>query len=126
MLTKEQRLTLAVLGYLYFRMGRNDAARRIVTLLVSASTEKTDRLSRQAYALLAAVAIEDHKGEVALRHLHAAMDGVLLSSRDAALYLLRARALWMLDRKDEARDAVQQYMVLAGSNTDVSAGEAAS
>lgn len=108
-------MTLAVLGYLYFRMGRNDAAKRIFSLLLAASPEQADRLSRQAHALLAAVAIEDGKGEIALRHLHAAMDGAILSSRDAALHLLRARALWLLDRKDEARDAVQSYMVLSGT-----------
>ncbi len=125
MLTKEQRLTLAVLGYLYFRMGRNDAAKRIFTVLLAASSEKTDRLSRQAHALLAAVAVENGKGEIALRHLHAAMDGVLLASRDAALHLLRARALWLLERRDEARDAVQQYMVLVG-NTGTSTGGATS
>lgn len=115
MLTKEQRLTLAVLGYLHFRMGRNDAAKRIFTAILAASPDEVDHLSRQSHALLAAVAIEDGKGEAALRHLHAAMDGVLLSSREAVLHLLRARALWLLERRDEARDAVQSYMFLVGN-----------
>ena len=124
MLTHEQRLTLAVLGYLYFRMGRHAAAGRIFAALIAASPEKADRLSRQAHAALAATAIESGRGEAALRHLHAAMDGVILSSGDAPLHVLRARALWLLERRDEARDAVQNYMFLAGNPDPADGGTA--
>lgn len=50
------------------------------------------------------------------------MDGQTLSTRHAALHLLRARALWQQGRKDEARAAVNEYLYLAGSGPSAQAG----
>ena len=49
------------------------------------------------------------------------MDGQTLSTRHAALHLLRARALWQQGRKDEARAAVNEYLYLAGNSPSAQA-----
>ncbi len=57
----------------------------------------------------------------ALQLLHRVMDGQTLSTRHAALHLLRARALWQQGRKDEARAAVNEYLYLAGNGPSAQA-----
>ena len=59
-------------------------------------------------------AVAEGDGAAALDHLHAAMEGVTLSSADAALHLLRAQALWQQGRQDEARTAMDTYRHMAG------------
>lgn len=108
-LTKEQRATLNVLGYLFLRMGQFERAKRVFSAL--AALDPDDRWARRN---LAAIAVHDGDGAAALRHLQASMGREPLSSRDAALHLLRAKALWLEERKDEARRAVDEFMHLAG------------
>ncbi|MDR3175521.1 MAG: tetratricopeptide repeat protein [Desulfovibrio sp.] len=108
-LTTEQRHTLNVLGYLFLRMGQFERAKRVFSAL--SALDPDDMWARRN---LAAIDVHDGDGASALRHLQASTGGEPLSSRDAALHLLRARALWLEGRKDEARRAVDAFTSLAG------------
>ena len=121
-LTQEQRSTLSILGYLYYRMGRLDNAATVFAALDRLAPEGMDAISRRAAATLAAIETDRGNAEKALRLLHRAMDGQTLSTRQADLHLLRARALWQQGRKDEARAAVNEYLYLAGSGPSAQAG----
>lgn len=120
-LTQEQRSTLSILGYLYYRMGRLDNAATVFAALDRLAPEGMDAISRRAAATLAAIETDRGNAEKALRLLHRAMDGQPLSTRHAALHLLRARALWQQGRKDEARAAVNEYLYLAGNGPSAQA-----
>lgn len=112
-LTKDERTALSVLAFLFFRMGMDDRARRVYEALAELSEPGTgDR--RFAKAGVAAVAVESGDGEGALAALREAMAGGALSTKDASLYLLKARALWLLDRKTEAQSARDQFLYLTG------------
>lgn len=112
-LTKDERTALSVLAFLFFRMGMDDRARRVYEALAELSEPGTgDR--RFAKAGVAAVAVESGDGEGALAALREAMAGSALSTKDASLYLLKARALWLLDRKTEAASARDQFLYLTG------------
>ena len=101
-LTQEQRNTLSILGYLYYRMGRLDNAATVFAALDKLAPEGMDAISRRAAATLAA--IETDRGNA-----------------EKALQLLRARALWQQGRKDEARAAVNEYLYLAGNGPSAQA-----
>lgn len=122
-LERQQRETLSVLGYMYLRMGELDRAGRLFAALLALGRQErsenrgapwSDALTRLAHASLAAVDLERDNPRSALEHLHLAMDGRTLTSRHAALHLLRARALWRQGRKDEAALAVEAYVHLSG------------
>lgn len=108
-LTADQRKTLNVLGYLFLRMGRFDRAKRVFTAL--AALDPDDAWAKRN---LAAIDVREGDGASALRHLQASLGNEALSSRDAALHLLRAKALWLEGRKNEARRAVDEFAHLAG------------
>ena len=108
-LTQEQRNTLSILGYLYYRMGRLDNAATVFAALDKLAPEGMDAISRRAAATLAAIETDRGTAEKAL------------STRHAALHLLRARALWQQGRKDEARAAVNEYLYLAGNGPSAQA-----
>ena len=113
-LTKDERTTLSVLAFLFYRMGLEDRARRVYEALAELSEAGTaDR--RFACAGLAAVAIESGDGPEALVRIREALSGGPLSSRDAALHLLQAQAFWLEGRQDEARAARDEYLRLCGS-----------
>ena len=116
MLTQEQRTTLSVLGYLYYRMGRHASARRIYASLLAAWPKEVapDPLYFQASMALASIAVEDSRGEVALRYLQSIPEPE--TAGEAPVLLLRAQALWLLERHDEARNAIQKYMFLLGAH----------
>lgn len=121
-LERRHRESLLVLGYMYLRMGELERAGRLFSALVALAGSRSenegapapDALDRLAYASLAAVELEHGDPGSALDHLRTAMDGRVLSSREAALHLLRARALWRQDRRDEARQAVEAFIALGG------------
>ena len=108
-LSAEQRKTLNVLGYMFLRMGHFDRAQRIFAAMLA-----LDPGDRWASRNLAAIAVQKGDGASALRHLQTALGNEPLSSRDAALHLLRAKALWLEGRKDEAHRAVDEFMHLSG------------
>lgn len=121
-LERRHRESLVVLGYMYLRMGELERAGRLFSALVALAGSRSenegasvpDALDRLAYASLAVVELEQGNPGMALDHLRTAMDGWVLSSREAALHLLRARALWRQDRRDEARQAVETFVILGG------------
>ena len=110
-LTQEQRNTLSILGYLYYRMGRLDNAATVFAALDKLAPEGMDAISRRAAATLAAIETDRGNAEKALQLLHRVMDG----------QTLRARALWQQGRKDEARAAVNEYLYLAGNGPSAQA-----
>jgi hypothetical protein len=44
------------------------------------------------------------------------MKGAPLSSREVTLHLLKAQALWLQGRKEEAQVARDEYLYLSGEN----------
>lgn len=107
---------------MYLRMGELERAGRLFAALIALAGERAgdsgtqvlDSLDRLAHASMAAVDLERDDPGAALDNLHKAMDGRVLSSREAALHLLRARALWRQDRRGEARQAVDAFIGLGG------------
>ncbi len=115
-LNENCRATLRVLGYLYLRMGRIDSARRCFAALAAAlPADVTARERSWVERNLAAAALENNDNNAALNHLNNAMRGITMNTSDAALYLMKARALWRQGRHDEARQALNTYMHLAGA-----------
>ena len=112
----EQR-ALAVLGFLMFRLGREDSARRYYRALEKLSAPGTAE-HRRALAGLAAVAVERGDAAAANSALREAMAGGAISTREGALHLLRAQALWMQGRSQEARAACGEYELIAGRQKD--------
>ncbi len=114
-LAQDQRATLSILGYLFYRMGRLDSAAKVFAALIAlAPAEADDETPRRACATLAAIEVERGRGQEALPLLRRVTEGRVLPSREAVLHLLRARALWQQERREEARAAVDDYLYLAG------------
>ena len=70
------------------------------------------------------VALEQGRGKEALEHLRSVMEnGTLrdraLSSKEAVFYLMRAQALWMEGRREEAQDMVETYLHLMGDSAQL-------
>ncbi len=111
-LKESQRRTLHVLAYMMLRMGQNERAGRLYAALAHLAPEgNPDRL---ALAGTAAVAIGEGNGAKALEALRGAMGGATLSSRKAVLHLMKAQALWLEGRREEARAALDEYFFLSG------------
>lgn len=128
----EHRITLHVLAFLFFRMGRMESAGRIYAALRALPAgdakgpEGAEGSARpqdwRSSAGLAAVAIEQEEGETALAHIRAAVDAANFPPHvpeRTVLDLMQAKALWLCDRKDEARG-------LIASLTDADTKKAAS
>lgn len=115
-LKNEQKRTLHVLAYMMLRMGQDERAERLYAALAALAPE--GRPDRHALTGLAAVAINRGDGARALDCLRAAMEGAALSSRRAALHLMKAQALWLEGREAEARAARDEYLFLVGKGTD--------
>lgn len=114
-LAQDQRATLSILGYLFYRMGRLDSAAKVFAAIIAlAPAEADDETTRRACATLAAIEVERGRGQEALPLLRRVTEGRVLPSREAVLHLLRARALWQQERREEARAAVDDYLYLAG------------
>lgn len=114
-LSGDQKKSLHVLAYMLFRMGQQDRARKIYAALVSLAPE--DRPDRKALSGLAAIAIADGEGGRALEYLRAAMEGTALSSKSAALLLMKAQALWQEGRVTEAHAARDEFLFLTESTS---------
>jgi len=112
LLTDEQCRALHILAYLMLRMGQWERARHIYATLVS--IEDSTSPDTLAHAGLSAIAIQNEDGAGALAHLHIAMQDGVFSTRRSALYLMKAQGLWLEGRKDAAREAVQEYLYIAG------------
>lgn len=113
----DEKKALSVLAFLLFRMGQGERAARVYESLVELSEPgSSDWLFAQEG--LAAARIELGDGEKALAAVKAAMKGRVLSSRESALHLLKAQALWLLGRKEEARASRDTYLALTGSHSE--------
>lgn len=108
-LTLEQRSAFYVLGYLFLRMGLFERSRRVFSALAALNPK-----DHWAQRNLAAIAMHAGDGAAALSHLQQALHEGPLSTSDAALHLIRAKALWLEGRKDEAKNAVNEFMHLTG------------
>ena len=108
-LTLEQRSALNVLGYLFLRMGLFERARRVFSALAALNPH-----DHWAQRNLAAIAMHAGDGAAALSHLQQALAEGPLATTDAALHLVRAKALWMEGRKNEAKNAVNEFLHLSG------------
>ena len=109
-LTASQQRALLMLGYLYLRMGQGKRAKKLFAALVA--LDKDDSWARRG---LAAACQALGEGEAALEHVNKAIGTAPLPSRDAALHLLRARALWLAGRTDEAQNAVHAWLAAGGA-----------
>ena len=112
-LTEDEKKTLSVLGFLFFRLGMEDRARRFYETIAELSAPGTPDF-RFAKAGLAAAALEAGDAETALKEMRDALAGGPLSTRDATLHWLRSRALWALGRKEEARAARETFLSMRG------------
>lgn len=110
-LNGDQRKSLQVLAYMLFRMGQEERARKIYAAL--AALAPAGRPDRNALTGLAAIAIGRGEGSRALEYLRAAMEGAALSSKRAALLLMKAQALWLEGRETEARAARDEFLFLS-------------
>jgi len=121
-MTAEQLTTLRVLAYLFFRMGHMERAERVFAALAALADPECPDL--QANVGLAAVALEQGRGKEALERLRAVMEkGTLkdraLSSKEAVFCLMRAQALWMEGRREEAQGMVETYLHLMGDSAQL-------
>lgn len=123
-ITRDERRTLSVLAFLLFRMGMEDRARRIYDAIAELSVPGSADY-RFARAGLAAVAVEAGDGAAALAALRDAMQGGQLSTRDAALWLLKAQALWQQNRREEAAAARDEFLYLTGREREAEGPAAA-
>lgn len=117
-ITRDERKALSVLAFLLFRMGQEERARRIYEGIAELS-EPGSADWRLARAGEAAVAVETGNGTAALAALRDAMKGAPLSTREAPLWLLKARALWLQERREEAIAARDEFLYLRGKSHEV-------
>jgi len=102
-LDADQRTSLRVLGFLYLRLGYCERAARLFRALTALDPGDVD-----AAKSLAAAQIESGKAEAALELL--AASPLREAADDDVLMLLKARALWRLERNAEARAAMNAWL----------------
>lgn len=111
----EQRRTLHVLAFLFYRMGLFERAGRVYAVLArpaaDGSADARARIGRAACLL----ALGDPDG--ALRLINAACAGRVLSTAEAPLLLMKAQALHAQGRAEESAAARDAYMRLAGERS---------
>ena len=108
-LTRDETDSLFVLVRLYMQLGDMETARLILKNL-----EQVCPQEHQVLKYLAAVELELGNPKKTLGHLAALFRGWEMSTREAALLLLKAKALWLENREEESRHAVEQYLSLTG------------
>jgi predicted Zn-dependent protease len=102
-LSGDEQLSLRILGFLYLRLGFFDRAARLFRALLALCPEDA-AVARS----LAAAQLEAGNPESALELLEKPPLAGL--SGEALLLLLKARALWRLERSAEARAAMDDYL----------------
>ena len=108
-LTRDQHRALQVLGHLYLRMGQFGRVRKLTMALLALDPDDT-----WARRCLAVALLKEGDAERALDQLNILLSGAPLPSRDAALYLVKAQALWQAGRAGEARNAMNAYLAAGG------------
>jgi thioredoxin-like negative regulator of GroEL len=110
-LDREQTISLRVLGFLYLRLGFSDRAARLFRALFSFMPDDAE-IARS----LAAALLENGEAEETLKLLEAPPLRATVHSPadDPILLLLKARALWRLQRNEEAFLVMDTYLAAAG------------
>lgn len=114
-LNKSQDTALHVLAYLFLRMSMYDKAGRVFKAISKLASKETPCI--YAHAGLAAIALEKKEGKEANKHIRIVMDNIALSSRNAAFYLMQAKAFWLEERFDEAKSALESYVYLVAEKS---------
>lgn len=113
MLIIDEQKSLHILGYLYFRMGLYEKAERLLkALLVVTENNPHDR---SVFALLASICILQKKGSPALEYLENVFDSNVLTGKKVIYYLLKAQALFLEERNDEAKNMWDMYLLYKGN-----------
>ncbi|MDR0379734.1 MAG: hypothetical protein LBI62_07325 [Candidatus Accumulibacter sp.] len=107
-LDREHVVSLKVLGFLYLRLGFADRAARLFRALLALSPEDAE-----ATLSLAAALLENGSAEAALNLLEAPHLATTHSA-DPVFLLLKARALWRLQKNEEAFLVMDRYLAVAG------------
>jgi predicted Zn-dependent protease len=110
MLPREHIEALEILGHIYFLQGRAKECRIVFKGLLVLDEGNTSALGH-----LAALELEEGRGEDALRLLDAYMSGERKAS--PPVWLMRAQALALAGRVDESRRSMAQYMALAAGRS---------
>lgn len=113
MLTIDEQKSLHILGYLYFRMGLYEKAERLLKALLEVTENNPYDVS--VFALLASVSILQKNGAAALEYLENVFDGNVLTGRKVIYYLLKAQALFLENRGDEAKNMLDMYLLYKGN-----------
>ncbi|MDR2891982.1 MAG: hypothetical protein LBV80_02700 [Deltaproteobacteria bacterium] len=91
--------TLEILGHVYFLQGRAKEANIVFNGILALNDNNESALRH-----LAALSLDEGNGSEALRRIDAC------ASADSALWLMRAKALHMEDRKAEAAESMAEYV----------------
>lgn len=111
-LTGNQMRSLQAYGYLLLRMGLFERAQRLFRALGALDPDDRWVLRNLAYTSLLT-----GNPQAALDYLRRAIGQAPLPSDDAVLHLLKAQALWRLERKDEAQNSVNTYLAMTSTQT---------
>lgn len=112
MLTLEEQKSLHILAYLYYRMGLYDKAEKLLkSLLIMTDNAPYEK---SIFALCATLGILQKNGAEALEYLQNIFDGSVFTGKKTVYYLLKAQALYLENRQDEAKDMLDMYLLLKG------------
>ncbi|MCG8564249.1 MAG: hypothetical protein MI747_04115 [Desulfobacterales bacterium] len=111
-LTLNERDALFYLIFLYMRLGKMDDAQMILEQLALACPEEA-----RTGKYLASIALEREDGAGALGHLKPFLDRSEISSPDAPLLLMQAKALWLLGQEEESRRVLDEYLMFTGDES---------
>ena len=125
--TSDERRTLSVLAFLFLRMGAAERAARLYEALLALIDEarqedETGSLARERRLALAGLATARLDAGAAPEALGLLGSRAALSTREAALHLLKAQILWALDRKTEAHAARDRFLELGGAGAAAADG----
>ena len=108
-LTKNELDSLFFLIYLYMRIGKLDEARLILENMIKVCPEE-ERTGKY----LAAIALEDEDGKIALEYLKPYLDRSEIKSEDAPLLLMQAKSYWIQGQTEESRKVLSEYLMMTG------------
>ncbi|MDR1111020.1 MAG: hypothetical protein LBP92_10085 [Deltaproteobacteria bacterium] len=106
MLDDAQITTLRLLGYTYWRMGFLEKAERLLKAILSLLPG-----DGQCLRQLAAISLESGRAEETLKYLDS-LDNTSHPEKDQTVLLMKAQALWRLERPAEARTAFSDYLAM--------------
>jgi predicted Zn-dependent protease len=105
MIEDQEITTLRILGHMYWQLGYLPKAERLFKALLSLLPG-----DRETRAQLAAIFLEGERWPEALNHVEDLLGEQVPATEDGFLWLLKAKALWQLERQAEARAALDEYL----------------